>query len=103
MFSDRLKQLRRQQNLTQAELAKLLNIGTSTIAMYENNIRKPSYKILVKMAEYFDVSIDYMAGEKDNFQTLEGVGSIVKILSKLSEDEQEQVLDFIKFIANKRK
>ena len=103
MFSNRLKQLRKQYNMTQAELAKALNIGTSTIAMYENNIRKPSYKMLLKMADFFDVSIDYMAGEKEDFQTIDGVTNIVNILSKLDTDEQQQIIDFIQFIANKKR
>lgn len=102
MFSDRLKELRKHHNMTQEDLAKALNIGTSTIAMYENNIRKPSYKMLLKMANFFDVSIDYMTGEKEDFQTVEGVSNIIKILNKLDSDEQQQIIDFIQFLANKK-
>lgn len=89
--------------MTQEDLAKALNIGTSTIAMYENNIRKPSYKMLLKMVDFFDVSIDYMAGEKEDFQTIEGVSNIVKILNKLDADEQQQIIDFVQFLANKKR
>lgn len=60
MFCDRLKALREDNDLTQSELAKALHISRETISGYENNNRVPSFDIAIKIADYFDVSLDYL-------------------------------------------
>ncbi|MCT4563048.1 MAG: helix-turn-helix domain-containing protein [Maledivibacter sp.] len=60
-----LKQLRNERKLTQRQLAKLLNLSPSTIAMYETGQRKPDFQILQKIADFFDVSTDYLLGRTD--------------------------------------
>jgi PAS domain S-box-containing protein len=67
-FGSRLKSLRKEINLSQAELANKFGYSRSTIANYEQNVRLPSIKILVKMADYFDVSVDYLLG-RSNIRT----------------------------------
>lgn len=57
-----LKNLRKQNNLTQAELAKKLGISKSTIGMYEQGRRCPDNKTLVNISKIFDVSTDYILG-----------------------------------------
>lgn len=61
-FGTRLRFLRKRATLTQAELGNILNVSPSTIGMYERGEREPSYKILVKIATHFQVSIDYLLG-----------------------------------------
>ncbi|RKJ51439.1 XRE family transcriptional regulator [Butyricicoccus sp. 1XD8-22] len=61
-FGDKLKQLRVNSNLTQKQLGKLLDLAESTIGMYERNEREPDYKTLLKIADYFDVSLDSLFG-----------------------------------------
>lgn len=56
----RLRYLRLQKNLTQQQLGKIINISTSTIGMYERGEREPSYRTLIDLASYFQVSIDYL-------------------------------------------
>ncbi|WP_227866596.1 helix-turn-helix domain-containing protein [Clostridioides sp. ES-S-0190-01] len=65
MFSNRLRELRKQKGLTQMELAKLLNCSLSKIAMLETDKRDPVKEDLLRFSEIFDVSIDYLLG-KDN-------------------------------------
>lgn len=60
----RLKELREKENLTQAEFAKKYNITRATYANYENGKTQPDFKILKKLAEQFNVSIDYLLGHK---------------------------------------
>lgn len=57
-FADRLKVLRQERELTQAELADKLNIGRSALAMYESGKRKPSFEVLEAIADYFNVNMD---------------------------------------------
>lgn len=57
-----LKDLREEQRISQANLAKNLKLNQSTIAKYETGEREPSLEILVEIAEFFKVSTDYLLG-----------------------------------------
>lgn len=65
MYGSRLKSLRKEKNLTISELAKELNVSTSTYGGYESEHRKPPIDTLKKIAEYHGVSIDYILGLTD--------------------------------------
>lgn len=60
MFAEKLKALRKQKGLTQTQFAIDFNIATGTIGMWETGKRQPDYNTLVKIAKYFDVSINYL-------------------------------------------
>ena len=64
-FGKRLKTLRTDKNLKQSELADILELSTSTIGMYEQCRRYADLDTLKKIAEYFDVSVDYLIGRTD--------------------------------------
>lgn len=64
MFDDRLRLLRVQRNLSQAEMAEILGMKLRTYASYENNEREPSSAVLIKIADYFNVSSDFLIGYK---------------------------------------
>lgn len=64
-FGKRLKTLRTDKNLKQSELADILELSTSTIGMYEQGRRYADLDTLKKIAEYFDVSVDYLIGRTD--------------------------------------
>ena len=59
-FHDRLKDLREDSDLTQEQLASKLKITRSAINHYENSTREPDFEILIKIADLFDVSLDYL-------------------------------------------
>lgn len=65
MNGNRIKMLREKKNLKQDELAEILNVSPSAIGMYERNEREPNDIIKIKLANYFNVSIDYLLGETD--------------------------------------
>lgn len=65
IFSMRLKELRKDAKMTREELAKLLNIGTSSISRYEFANVIPNVKILKKISNIFNVSVDYLLGQTD--------------------------------------
>lgn len=65
VFSERLKQLRNDRKLTQEQLAKILGKTRSTIAGYESENKQPDFDILNELAEYFNVSTDYLLGRTD--------------------------------------
>lgn len=60
MFANRLLQLRTQKELTQSEVSKCLGIPLTTYANYENNKREPDSQTLIKIADFFNVSLDWL-------------------------------------------
>lgn len=62
MFSQRIKRLREELNLTQQELADKLNITRSALSLYELGKRTPDFSTLSNMADFFGVSTDYLLG-----------------------------------------
>lgn len=62
---NRIKTIREELGLTQQELANKLDGAKSTVAMYENETRKPSMEVLIKLSEIFDCSIDYILCKTD--------------------------------------
>ena len=64
----RLKKLRKMKKISQLKLAMDLNINQNSISRYENMERQADYETLIRFADYFDVSIDYLLGRTDNMQ-----------------------------------
>ena len=64
-FGTRLKELRKQNSITQTELGRLLGVEKSTISMYENGKSFPSYDTLIQIATHFNLSTDYLLGVSD--------------------------------------
>ena len=58
----RLKELREERGLSQGELGKMFGLSVSTISMYENGKREPGFDTVVKFANFFGVSTDYLLG-----------------------------------------
>ena len=61
----RLKELRKERKISQLKLALDLNMNQNTISRYENMEREADYETLVKFADYFGVSVDYLLGRKE--------------------------------------
>lgn len=77
----KLKNLRLQNDKTQTDMAKILNVAKSTVSMYERNRREPSADMLKKYAQTFDVTLDYLLGnerpvEGQDYITINVYGSI---------------------------
>lgn len=65
-FQDRLKQLRKKAGITQAQIGKDFNTTQQSYAQWEKGLRKPSSENLQKLAEYFQVSTDYLLGNTND-------------------------------------
>lgn len=66
MYSNRFKDIRIAKGMTQKQVADDLELSVIAIQNYENLRRKPAYDILIALADYFDVSLDYLVGRTDN-------------------------------------
>ncbi len=65
-FGERLKELRTLKQITQKELANIIGINERSYQNYEINASTPNYKTLLFIADYFNVSLDYLVGRSNN-------------------------------------
>lgn len=65
IFGEILKKLRLKKKLRQITLAKRLNISQVIVSLWENGLREPSMSSLIAVADYFNVSVDYLLGRED--------------------------------------
>lgn len=62
----RLRELRKKNNISQLKLSMDLNLNQNTLSRYETGTREADYNTLIALADYFDVSIDYLLGRTEN-------------------------------------
>ncbi len=65
VFAERLTELRKQYKYTQRQMADILSISQPSYIRYENGTSEPTQENLVKIADAFDVSVDYLLGRSD--------------------------------------
>lgn len=88
MLGDLLKELREDKGITQIELSRFLKVTRQTISSYENGIVEPNVGTLIKLADYYECSLDYLTGrtkEKHN-------------LNLLNKENKELLLEIIKVV-----
>ena len=105
MKGNRIKKLREEKQLKQEELAKILSISPSAIGMYERDAREPNDELTLKLAEYFNVSTDYLLGKSDiRNPELEinkdkiNIGLSTKDYNPPTKEQQEKIEEFAKFV-----
>ena len=64
-FSERIKELRKEKGLSQEGVGNIIGVTRYAVYSYEKGRAYPEMKSLVALAEYFDVSMDYLAGRTD--------------------------------------
>ncbi len=64
-FKHNLKQLRLEKGIGQVSLAKQVGVSNGIISLWENGLREPNMSSLIVLANYFDVSIDYLVGREE--------------------------------------
>ena len=70
-MKNRIRELRTKRGLTQAQLSKFLNVSDRTVGFYETEERDPDTNTLKKLADFFNVSIDYLLGRSDEKNSIE--------------------------------
>lgn len=88
MFAKRLKELRKGKKLNQIKLAEMLGVSQATITFWETGKRDPDVAMLMKIADIFEVSTDYLLG-----RTPIDVVVLKENAPPLSEDEYEIVIE----------
>ncbi len=64
-FKDNLKGLRLEKNISRRQLAEILHVSERLISYWENGSRECNFDMLIKIADYFDATVDYLLGRTD--------------------------------------
>lgn len=101
-----LEELRVNSGLTQKELAKLLNITNKAYWSYESGRTEPNIETLIKIADYFDVSLDYLCGRQNkNLLFIDSLTQqkkeLINLIKELDDDETLIAIGMIARLANK--
>ncbi|MEG2707598.1 MAG: helix-turn-helix transcriptional regulator [Vagococcus sp.] len=101
-IGQKIAYLREKQRLSQPQLAKALNVATSTIGMWETGKRGLKDESIILIANYFNVSADYLLGIdiKNSYKSNE---IIANITDDVTEEELQDILTYIEFIKNKHR
>ena len=91
-FSQRLKQLRNDKHLTQAQVAERVGVTASMVSSYETDIRLPSFEVMVRIADLFGVTVDYLLCRKDK-RFLD--------ISDLTDEEASVVCSMVEVLKNR--
>ena len=65
-LAERLKELRKERGVRQEQVAVAVDISMSAYCNYEQGKREPTASVLIRMADYYDVSVDYLLGRSDD-------------------------------------
>lgn len=106
MFPQRLKELRKRKKLTQTELGEIMNVSYKTVGSWERGERQPSYETAKMIADYFEVSTDYLLGNNvpdwasdddvvDLYKMLESNVNMAYGGENLTEEEKQRVKDVL--------
>jgi putative transcriptional regulator len=105
-FSERLKTLRKQAQLTQVDVAERLGISQPAYASWERGLKKPTQENLVKIAQILNVSVDYLVGNSDYTEDkLDNIELLFRMNSKGLTDEEKKVFkkELIEFMEERKK
>ena len=105
MFGTKIKELREKEPLTQAEFANKMGVSQSTVAAWECGTREPNIDTLIKLARYFNTSVDFIVGnnfsehEKNYKPISQYERELNKLFSPLDSMYKIQILEYARYIA----
>ena len=105
-FSERLKDLRKQAELTQVDVAGKLGISQQAYASWERGTKKPTQENLVKIAQVLNVSVDYLVGNsEERIDELDNIELLFRMNSKGLTDEEKEIFkkELIEFMEERKK
>lgn len=74
-FAPRLQLARRERHLRQRDVERALNLGPGTLSQYERGLREPGFQLLLSLADYFEVSIDWLLGRPEAVRESPALGA----------------------------
>ncbi len=102
-FGENLEMIRKQKKVSQTKLGKVLGLTQQMISSYEKNMSSPNIDVLIKIANYFNVSVDYLLGHTTSPSTYENAeGRLLRYFNGLSELDKEKCLTIIQTLLTVR-
>ncbi len=115
-LGQKIKELRKKANISQANLARKIGVSPSAIGMYEQNRRTPDNETMLKLCSFFDVSLDYLVGSAVNYESFSEYNDVADMLdefakklceqeglmfdgSPLNREERIQILQAIRYVS----
>lgn len=107
----RIRELRKERNLTMKRLGEAIGVAESTISLYENGKRQPDNDTLQKLADYFNVSVDYILGRTDDMNQNPGEENIsfddftyamYNESKELTEEDKQALLGMARLLKKKK-
>lgn len=90
----KLRELRKEKGISLKELGAEMGVAESTMSLYENGKRQPDYETLLKLAEFFGVTVDYLLRGDDNFERLpEELVILNRNAKKMSPEKRQKLLE----------
>lgn len=100
-FGENLRKLRDRHDMTQEALGKLLNVTQSTIAYYESGKKQPTLETLLIIADYFEVSTDYLLNRTTSIGTVSVIPKsdieLLNKINKLSDENRKEIESYITY------
>jgi len=103
MEGERLSELRKDNGLTQRDLAEILGVSENSISLYERNINTPDDELKIKIANYFNVSLDYLLGATDKQIPLNRNETQFIYAENLPSNAYKEMKTFLDYLQNKYK
>ena len=102
-----LYQLRKEKGKTQKDLSAYLQTSQQAYSRYEKGLRQPDNETLKKLADFFEVSVDYLLGREEKTfiekELSKEEKELATLISQLSEEEVNELSNFVDYIISKRK
>lgn len=90
----KLREIRKEKNVTMKQVGKVIGVSESAISQYENGKRQPDQNTLVKLADFFNVSVDVLLGREPQKDTILTSDDNISEPEALTEKEKQLILDF---------
>ena len=107
-FSINLRTLLSEKSLTQKVIAENFNTTQQTVSRWLNGQNEPDITTLIKLADFFEVSVDYLLGRENDYAIIKSSNvptltktqtELLSVFNLLSEEDQHQVIGFAKALA----
>lgn len=107
----RLKELREQKKLTQSQVGDYIGARKSAISLWESGKRQPDKDTLIRLATFFDVSVDYLLGrdeaptqsQETKTTPAERRAEAKKLLESMTDEQYQAALQYLKFLKKQEK
>lgn len=99
VFGERMRILRQNLGISQQQVADKLNISRNLLSNYERGIRQPDYQMLVRLANFYEVSLDYLLGRSDTYKTQNVcTNRETEVINRVLRLSDESIRDLLRYV-----